>query len=353
MLLKVFTCIATLMSLTVGLPTARPQSYSALSVTNIDANVVGGTDEFMNMVFEILPQIQELVKNVTTNASKETLKEATRFKDIIELFIPFMRKTLEFEAEDQGRVVKPEDIEALDTAEFALYYISDLLTSDLNLDVASEGVVIPDYTDLLLDIPDVNIPEVVIPEVKIPDVTIPEINIPGSESIPEMRIPIPSIPAVNIPGRVVPVTSAPVRAATFNKQPSVTQRPTFRIIKRPLSASSKNTSKVTTKYPSPLTTTIKYTTPAPTTRPTAPPVTTTPATPVPAVLTASVWNSRRVSPSYFIRQNYNIGDENASVFSRGEPKTSDSSSHVERSVSAASSPVVFYTLPGGGYFYRG
>lgn len=199
------------------------QSYGAVNVQSLGSASDAPQNEMLDIVFELLPNITEILRNVTDGPSG--LKDVKRFQQIIEVFIPVMRKTIEFRAEDEGRPVDPADLQALDDIEIALSLFGSLAENGFGLGDAAADAELPDYTDLFADAPDVIIPEVHIPEVKIPEVKIPEISFPGQDPIPAREISLGSIPEVRIPSRRIPVTTRPAKATTTTTEPT-TRRPT-------------------------------------------------------------------------------------------------------------------------------
>lgn len=216
-------CAAALAPLASASP-APQQTYDALGVQTLGTSTDQTRNELLDIALELLPNITDILRNVTGGPGGA--KDIKRFQEIIEVFIPVMRKTLEFRAEDEGRPLDPTDLQALDDIEIALSLFGSLAESGFGLGEAADDMTLPDYTDLFADIPDVTIPEVRIPEVKIPEIAIPEINIPGQDAIPAREVSFESIPEVRIPSRRIPVTARPAAArATTKKAEATTRRP--------------------------------------------------------------------------------------------------------------------------------
>ncbi|XP_064107053.1 uncharacterized protein LOC135216037 isoform X2 [Macrobrachium nipponense] len=320
------------------------QAYQLTSVHNVESNAdeSGG---IWDIAFALMPQIESLVQNVTQQASSSSLKDAERFKDIIQLFIPFMRKTLEFQAEDEGRKVSADEFEVLDAVEFALHHISQLASSAIGTGSSSgdsfdPSSFLPDYTDLLLDIPDVNIPPVVIPETKIPELTIPEINIPGGSDIPEKKITFQNIPEVNIPGKTVPVTSGPLTDGLRRTKPatkgSTTSNKSPSRILQPQTTTAKPIRATTTQKP------VKL-------RPTEQMVKT--PTPEGAPSRGQAKGPRRTAPSSVLREKL-FATEGRTLNAENEAKQTLPFRHVPQSGGDSEPTTVVHSLPGGGFFYR-
>ncbi|XP_068203962.1 uncharacterized protein [Palaemon carinicauda] len=337
--IMVLICTLLIPLMVTGFPNpSQEQAYQVKSVQNVDSNA-DSSGGIWDIAFALMPQVESLVKNVTEQASSSSLKEVERFQDIISLFIPFMRKTLEFQAEDEGRTVNPEELETLDAVEFALYYISDLASSNLASSGSSSGGsadvwdFIPDYTDLLQNIPDVNIPPIFIEEADIPDVTIPEINIPGGPDIPEKKISFQSIPAVDIPGKTIPVTSAPVTVRPSRRRTKPTDRSATTGKLSTGTSTSDTASTMRIEKPQ---TVIKQTTRAPTTAVTEPRV--------------PVKSSSRVAPSSVLREKL-FAPESGLHEGKEVRKQKQPFRHVPQRAEGEDSPTLFHSLPGGGYFY--
>ncbi|ROT75090.1 hypothetical protein C7M84_006376 [Penaeus vannamei] len=236
MLLQLLVCAAALAPPATASPTPQ-QTYDALGVQTLGTSADQSQNDFLDVALELLPNITDILRNVTGGAGGA--RDLRRFQEIIEAFIPVMRKTVEFRAEDEGRPVDPADLQALDDIEIALSLFGSLAEGGFGLGEAANDVALPDYTDLFADIPDVTVPEVHIAEVKIPEITIPEISIPGQDAIPAREISFESIPEVRIPSRKIPVAARPAAARTRTTTESTTRRPTT------------TTAQPTTRRPSP------------------------------------------------------------------------------------------------------
>ncbi|XP_047494520.1 uncharacterized protein LOC125042728 isoform X3 [Penaeus chinensis] len=291
MLLQFLVCAATLAPLASASPVPQ-QTYDALGVQTLGTSTDQPQNELLDIALELLPNITDILRNVTGGPGG--VKDLKRFQEIMEVFIPVMRKTMEFRAEDEGRPLDPADLQALDDIEIALLLFGSLAESGFDLSEAADDVALPDYTDLFADIPDVTIPEVHIPEVKIPEIIIPEISIPGQDAIPAREVSFGSIPEVRIPSRRIPVTTRPAAAAraTTTTARSTTRRPTT-------------------------------TTAQPTTRRPAPSAEETPLDPF-SFFRAPVHRATSASAALFVREDPSAG--------RG-------------------ADLHYYTLPGGGYAY--
>ncbi|XP_066978408.1 uncharacterized protein [Macrobrachium rosenbergii] len=343
--IPVLICALLLPLVVTGFPNpSGGQAYQLTSVHNVDskADESGG---IWDIAFALMPQIESLVQNVTDQASPSSLKDAERFRDIIQLFIPFMRKTLEFQAEDEGRKIGADELEVLDAVEFALHYISQLASSDTVTGSSADdnfdpNSFLPDYTDLLLDIPDINIPSVVIPETKIPEVTIPKINIPGGSDIPEKKITFQSIPEVNIPGKTIPVTSVPLTDGLRRTKPTT--------------KGSTTSSKSSSRIPQSQTTTAKpiwaTTTQKPVELRTTEQTVTTPTTEG-APSRTQAKGSGRIAPSSVLRGKL-FSIEGGFLNGENEATQTLPFRHVPQSRKDSEPTTVVHSLPGGGFFYR-
>nr|XP_045612788.1 uncharacterized protein LOC123767260 [Procambarus clarkii] len=212
-------------TLVAGLSATAPSVYQAVEVQQLGPSTFSLDDDVLDIINTLLPDISKLLRDFKARASDTALHQAKRFKDLIELFIPLIRRMIEFEAEDEGRAVREEDLEMLKNAELALSYLNLLAESEFNfedppdMDIGEHtDLLLPDYTREPANIQDITIPEVKIPGVTIPDVVIPETNLPGLK-MSEKRITIPDIEETTIPRRRIPFGARNTRPGARNTRP--------------------------------------------------------------------------------------------------------------------------------------